>query len=111
VVGPRPCLPSEYELYQPRQRDRFLSVPGLTGLWQVSGKNRTTFDEMIRLDLRYVESKSFWLDLKIIALTIPALLIQVYETKLGRKSPAVSDHTVAPFALPKTRIPANSQSA
>ncbi len=109
VVGPRPCLPSEFELYQPWQRNRFLSVPGLTGLWQVSGKNRTTFDEMIHLDLRYVETKSILLDVKIIVMTVPALLIQIYETKLGRKSPAASAHTIAPFTMPKARVPANSR--
>ena len=55
LVGPRPCIPYEYEHYQPWQRRRFDAVPGLTGLWQVSGKNRTTFNEMIRLDIEYSE--------------------------------------------------------
>ena len=55
LVGPRPCIPYEYERYQPWQRRRFDAVPGLTGLWQVSGKNRTTFNEMIRLDIEYSE--------------------------------------------------------
>ncbi len=49
LVGPRPCLPYEYEHYQPRHRRRFGTLPGLTGLWQVNGKNRTTFEEMIDL--------------------------------------------------------------
>jgi lipopolysaccharide/colanic/teichoic acid biosynthesis glycosyltransferase len=53
LVGPRPCIPYEYERYQPWQRRRFDAVRGLTGLWQVSGKNRTTFNEMIRLDIEY----------------------------------------------------------
>ena len=53
LVGPRPCIPYEYELYEPWQRRRFDAVPGLTGLWQVSGKNRTTFKEMVALDIRY----------------------------------------------------------
>src|SRR5580704_8690162 len=51
LVGPRPCVPYEYEEYQSWQKERFKTVPGLTGLWQVSGKNNTTFDEMIHLDL------------------------------------------------------------
>jgi lipopolysaccharide/colanic/teichoic acid biosynthesis glycosyltransferase len=51
IVGPRPCIPYEYDLYEPWQRARFNAVPGLTGLWQVSGKNRTTFNEMIRFDI------------------------------------------------------------
>lgn len=84
LVGPRPCVPYEYEQYLPWQRQRFEVVPGLTGLWQVSGKNRTTFDEMVRLDITYVETQSFWLDLKIILLTIPALVTQVRETRLAR---------------------------
>src|SRR4051812_32129708 len=58
IVGPRPCLPTEAELYQPWQQARFHAIPGLTGLWQVSGKNRTTFDEMIHLDIRYSKVKS-----------------------------------------------------
>ncbi len=81
LVGPRPCLPYEYEQYQPHHRRRFDTLPGLTGLWQVSGKNRTTFEEMMELDLRYVDNRSLLLDLKIIARTIPAILLQVWETK------------------------------
>ncbi len=103
IVGPRPCLPTEAELYQPWQRARFASVPGLTGLWQVSGKNRTTFDEMILLDIRYAEIKSWWLDLKIILLTVPALLVQIYDTKVGRRSAAVTPYTAVPFAIPTKR--------
>src|ERR1022692_1569700 len=53
LVGPRPCLQYEYDRYEPWHRGRFHAVPGLKGLWQVSGKNRTTFDEMVRLDIRY----------------------------------------------------------
>lgn len=103
IVGPRPCLPTEADLYQPWQRARFGSVPGLTGLWQVSGKNRTTFDEMILLDIRYGEIKSFFLDLKIISLTIPALLVQIYDTKVGRRSSAVTPYTAVPFAISSDR--------
>jgi lipopolysaccharide/colanic/teichoic acid biosynthesis glycosyltransferase len=80
LVGPRPCVPYEYEKYLPWQRARFNAMPGLTGLWQVSGKNRTTFDEMIRLDIRYSETRSWWMDLKIMAMTLPALLRQLRDT-------------------------------
>ena len=66
LVGPRPCLPYEYERYLPWQKERFASVPGLTGLWQVSGKNRTTFVEMIQLDIQYAREKSLWFDLGIL---------------------------------------------
>jgi lipopolysaccharide/colanic/teichoic acid biosynthesis glycosyltransferase len=77
IVGPRPCIPYEYEQYSSDQRVRFNSVPGLTGLWQVSGKNRTTFQEMINLDVEYGTRKSLWLDLKIIALTPYTLALQL----------------------------------
>jgi lipopolysaccharide/colanic/teichoic acid biosynthesis glycosyltransferase len=84
LVGPRPCLEYEYEQFSQRHRERFETLPGLTGLWQVSGKNRTTFEQMMNLDIRYVREKSLWLDLKILAKTIPAILIQVYETKFQK---------------------------
>jgi hypothetical protein len=84
LVGPRPCLPYEYEKYLPWQKERFGTVPGLTGLWQVSGKNKTTFVEMIQLDIKYAKNKTLWWDLKIILMTIPALIIQMLETRRGR---------------------------
>ena len=67
LVGPRPSTAYEYEMFQPRHRQRCQTLPGLTGLWQVKGKNRTTFEQMMELDLAYVETKSLFLDLKIIA--------------------------------------------
>jgi lipopolysaccharide/colanic/teichoic acid biosynthesis glycosyltransferase len=73
LVGPRPCLPKEYDKHLPWQKERFRTLPGLTGLWQVSGKNRTTFNEMIELDLKYVRTRSLWLDLKILFRTIPVV--------------------------------------
>lgn len=77
LVGPRPCLPSEYNRSLASQRERLLTLPGLTGLWQVSGKNRTTFNEMIDCDVQYVRTQSLWLDLKIMLKTIPTLLVEV----------------------------------
>jgi len=92
IVGPRPCLPYEYELYAPWQRHRFDAPPGLTGLWQVSGKNRTTFEEMVRLDIEYSRRMSPWLDLRIHLLTLPAILRQVGDLwaakRLRRKEAA-----------------------
>jgi len=85
IVGPRPCIPYEYEQYNARQRERFACLPGLTGLWQVSGKNRTTFDEMIRLDVEYTRTSSPVLDLKIIALTVPALCLQYIDVQKSRR--------------------------
>jgi lipopolysaccharide/colanic/teichoic acid biosynthesis glycosyltransferase len=84
LVGPRPCTPYEYELYRPHHRRRCDAPPGLTGLWQVSGKNRTTFEEQIKLDLHYVDNKSLWFDLKIMFLTVPAILALVWEMKANR---------------------------
>jgi lipopolysaccharide/colanic/teichoic acid biosynthesis glycosyltransferase len=85
LVGPRPCIRYEYDLYDAWQKRRFEAVPGLTGLWQVSGKNHTTFQEMIALDIRYAETASFWLDLKIITKTPAALLQQLIENRVTRK--------------------------
>lgn len=76
LVGPRPCIPYEYEMYEEHQKQRFESLPGLTGLWQVSGKNTTTFDEMIELDIFYAHHKSLLLDLQILAKTLPAVIDQ-----------------------------------
>jgi len=86
-VGPRPCTPSEYNEYLPWQTERFLTQPGLTGLWQVSGKNRTTFNEMIDLDIQYVRERSLWLDLKIILKTIPAVMTEVRDIQRPRRQP------------------------
>jgi lipopolysaccharide/colanic/teichoic acid biosynthesis glycosyltransferase len=70
LVGPRPPLPFEVERYRPWHRRRVLEVkPGITGLWQVSGRSRTTFDDMVRLDLRYARTWSLWTDIKILAAT------------------------------------------
>jgi exopolysaccharide production protein ExoY len=89
LVGPRPCTPYEFELYAPWQRRRFDATPGLTGLWQVSGKNRTTFSEMVRLDICYSQRQSLWLDLKIMILTLPALWGQCRDIRnLKRKQSA-----------------------
>jgi lipopolysaccharide/colanic/teichoic acid biosynthesis glycosyltransferase len=81
IVGPRPCLPYEFELYLPWQRERCNAVPGLTGLWQVSGKNKTTFCEMIKLDIEYSRRCNLWLDVGIIFKTIPVLLSQASNTQ------------------------------
>ncbi|HEX5221462.1 MAG TPA: sugar transferase [Verrucomicrobiae bacterium] len=81
LVGPRPCIPYEYEMYEPWQRQRFNAPPGLTGLWQVSGKNRTTFTQMINLDIEYSERASLGLDLKIMFKTFPALVIQCLDQR------------------------------
>jgi lipopolysaccharide/colanic/teichoic acid biosynthesis glycosyltransferase len=84
LVGPRPCLPYEADEYNSWQMRRFDTVPGLTGLWQVSGKNRTTFKEMMRLDIGYAKKRAFLLDMIIFLKTLPAIAMQVAD----RPSPA-----------------------
>jgi lipopolysaccharide/colanic/teichoic acid biosynthesis glycosyltransferase len=75
LVGPRPPVPYEFEVYDIWHRRRILEVtPGVTGLWQVSGRSRTCFDDMVRLDLRYSQSWSLWLDLRILIATPRAVL-------------------------------------
>jgi len=75
LVGPRPPLPYEVRQYKTWHRRRVLEAkPGITGLWQVKGRSRTTFDEMVRLDLRYARKRSFWMDVKILLAT-PAAVI------------------------------------
>jgi lipopolysaccharide/colanic/teichoic acid biosynthesis glycosyltransferase len=79
LVGPRPCLPGEFALFDASQRARFSVLPGLTGLWQVSGKNNTTFKEMNAMDADYARLASPLLDLKIMLRTPMALLRQMGE--------------------------------
>ena len=75
LVGPRPPLPYEVEQYKPWHCRRVLEAkPGITGLWQVTGRSRTTFDEMVRLDLRYARSYSLWMDIKILLATPKAVI-------------------------------------
>jgi exopolysaccharide biosynthesis polyprenyl glycosylphosphotransferase len=75
LVGPRPPIPYEVEKYEPWHLRRILEVkPGITGLWQVDGRSKTSFDDMVRLDLRYVQGWSLWLDIKILLKTIRAVV-------------------------------------
>jgi len=76
LVGPRPAIPYELEYYEEHYHLRYTTEPGITGLWQVYGRSTVGFDEAMKLDLRYVEEWSFWLDVKLILLTIPAMLMQ-----------------------------------
>jgi exopolysaccharide production protein ExoY len=88
LVGPRPCVPYEYEHFQPRHKHRCETLPGLTGLWQVNGKNRTTFEQMMEFDIFYAQNKSLWLDLSILFRTGPAILSQVFDVQKKRRSAA-----------------------
>lgn len=81
LVGPRPCTTFEFEHYESWQKERFNAVPGLTGLWQVCGKNRTTFRQMVQMDIAYARHKCLALDLSIMVRTFPALLVQVLAAR------------------------------
>jgi lipopolysaccharide/colanic/teichoic acid biosynthesis glycosyltransferase len=81
LVGPRPCTPNEFVRYQAWQQERVNAAPGLTGYWQVNGKNKTTFTEMINMDIYYTKNLSLWLDLVIIFKTFPAVTAQVIESR------------------------------
>jgi lipopolysaccharide/colanic/teichoic acid biosynthesis glycosyltransferase len=74
LVGPRPPIAYEIENYLPWHMERLKAVPGLTGLWQVSGRSSVSFEEMVRLDIRYINNWSPWQDFKIILKTIPVVL-------------------------------------
>jgi len=74
MIGPRPALPQEVKAYSIEQFKRLDAKPGLTGLWQVSGRADTSFEEQMALDLRYVEEKDLFLDLYILLATVPAVL-------------------------------------
>jgi exopolysaccharide biosynthesis polyprenyl glycosylphosphotransferase len=74
LIGPRPALPYEVEQYEPRHLRRLDALPGVTGLWQVSGRNHLSFEDMVRLDVQYLENWSLAADLKILARTMPELV-------------------------------------
>lgn len=75
LVGPRPCLPGEFQEYLHWHKRRFFTLPGITGLWQVEGKNKMTFQEMIRKDIAYEQKRSLKMDLAILWKTIPAVVM------------------------------------
>lgn len=75
IVGPRPALPWEVAQYEPWQRERLYALPGITGTWQVEGRSRVTFDEMMRMDISYVRAPSVWGDISLILRTVPAVLL------------------------------------
>lgn len=74
LVGPRPPLPQEVALYNLEERRRLDVTPGLTGIWQVSGRSEIPFEKQVQLDMQYIESRSFWMDIKILLKTIPAVI-------------------------------------
>ncbi len=74
LVGPRPPIPYEVELYLYHHHDRLRTVPGLTGWWQVKGRSATSFEEMVRMDVDYIRHQSVSLDIKIIIMTLTAVV-------------------------------------
>jgi lipopolysaccharide/colanic/teichoic acid biosynthesis glycosyltransferase len=74
LIGPRPALPWEAEMFDPRYKRRFDVRPGMTGLWQTSGRNRLTMTQALDLDVAYVERRSFLLDLTLLARTVRVVL-------------------------------------
>lgn len=74
LVGPRPPIPYEVRLYQRKHLLRLTVRPGVTGVWQVQGRNRVPFEKMVDMDLAYIQQRSFWVDLKLLVMTVPALL-------------------------------------
>ena len=80
IVGPRPALPREVELYSDYQRQRLYVTPGLSCYWQIAPhRNEMSFDEWVALDLKYIQERSFWVDWKIIFLTVRAMLLKYGE--------------------------------
>jgi exopolysaccharide biosynthesis polyprenyl glycosylphosphotransferase len=76
LVGPRPLPVRDYELLEEWHRKRYLVLPGMTGLWQISGRSNLSFDDLVRYDFYYLDNWSIWLDISILAKTIPAVLAQ-----------------------------------
>jgi lipopolysaccharide/colanic/teichoic acid biosynthesis glycosyltransferase len=74
LVGPRPPLPYEVEEYSQHDWLRLSGKPGLTGTWQIYGRSRVPFQEMVEMDIEYLQQQSFWLDLKLIVLTVPVMI-------------------------------------
>jgi lipopolysaccharide/colanic/teichoic acid biosynthesis glycosyltransferase len=75
LVGPRPALPSEVNQYSLQDRQRLEVIPGITCIWQVSGRSDIPFPQQVQLDVQYIESQSLLLDLKLLLKTIPAVLL------------------------------------
>ena len=99
LVGPRPCLPHEFQRYETWQQARVNVLPGLTGYWQVNGKNKTTFNEMIAMDIFYADHMSFWVDLTIILKTIPALIAQTSKSRAQKRANGAMDRNGATESL------------
>jgi exopolysaccharide production protein ExoY len=103
LVGPRPCLPCEFAKYETWQQRRVNAPPGLTGYWQVNGKNKTTFNQMLFMDLFYVDKMSIWFDLRILLKTIPVLISETIAALKRYRSRRIS-HSLAEVPQPVSVI-------
>jgi lipopolysaccharide/colanic/teichoic acid biosynthesis glycosyltransferase len=108
LVGPRPCLPNEFSRYEPWQQERVNGLPGLTGYWQVNGKNKTTFNEMIVMDLFYLKNMSVLLDLKIMLRTCSVIAEQILESRRAPR-PARQDEGPRSPAPPLQSVTESAQ--
>jgi lipopolysaccharide/colanic/teichoic acid biosynthesis glycosyltransferase len=95
LVGPRPSTVNEFQCYKAWQEERLDALPGLTGYWQVNGKNKTTFSEMIALDIYYSRNLSLSLDVSILIKTLPAILGQVIESRFRNVGSKVSSKAMS----------------
>ena len=95
LVGPRPSTVNELQCYKPGQEQRLDALPGLTGYWQVNGKNKTTFSEMIDLDIYYARNLSLSLDVSILVRTLPTILGQVLESRFRKVGPKVNSKAMS----------------
>src|SRR5438876_2152578 len=98
LVGPRPCTPNEFAHYELWQRERVNGLPGLTGYWQVNGKNKTTFNEMIAMDLFYLKNISIVLDLKIMLKTCTVIAAQLFESRSAAQRDLRNESPRSPVA-------------
>lgn len=110
LVGPRPCTTFEFQNYETWQKERFAAVPGLTGLWQVCGKNRTTFRQMVQMDIAYSKHKCLSLDLSIIVRTVPTLVVQLLAARAAASQAGKDTNGVAEITKAKS-ITENEESA
>jgi lipopolysaccharide/colanic/teichoic acid biosynthesis glycosyltransferase len=87
LVVTRPCTIHEFSRYEAWHKNRINAPPGLTGYWQVNGKNKTTFREIVNMDIFYSKNMSLWLDLTILLKTFPVIIAQVIESRTARHRP------------------------
>ncbi|HEX4668115.1 MAG TPA: sugar transferase [Chthoniobacterales bacterium] len=98
LVGPRPCTVEEFRRYEDWQQERVSVLPGLTGYWQVNGKNRTTFNQMIEMDIHYARHVSFSIDLLIMLKTLPVMISEFLEC-WKRRPMEISKQQLAPSTV------------